>query len=133
MIFVDSGAFLGRFAHNDQHHIEAGKRWAKIEASRLACFTSNYILDETLTLLARRTSYPFAVERGRSLYSSGEVNLVRPAPEDELAAFDWFQKFADQRVSFTDCVSFVLMKKAGIDTAFSFDHHFERAGFKLWA
>jgi predicted nucleic acid-binding protein len=38
----------------------------------------------------------------------------------------------DQKVSFTDCVSFTLMREAGIQTAFAFDSHFERAGFKKW-
>jgi predicted nucleic acid-binding protein len=29
----------------------------------------------------------------------------------------------------TDCISFVLMKKYGIQTAFTFDRHFVQAGF----
>ena len=133
MIFIDSGAFLGRFVRDDQHHGAAVERWARLRDERHPCLTSNFVLDETLTLLGRRTGYRFAAERGRSLYSSGELHILRPALEDELAAFEWFEKYADQEVSFTDCVSFVLMKKAGIETAFSFDQHFELAGFKLWA
>ena len=72
-----------------------------LKGERLPCFTSNFVLDETLTLLARRTDYRFASERGRALYSSGELHILRPTLEDELAAFDWFEKYADQEVSFT--------------------------------
>jgi predicted nucleic acid-binding protein len=48
-----------------------------------------------------------------------------------LGALERFEKYADQNVSFTDCVSFVLMQKHGIRTAFSFDRHFAMAGFDV--
>ncbi|MEI6394061.1 MAG: hypothetical protein WCT12_23530 [Verrucomicrobiota bacterium] len=32
----------------------------------------------------------------------------------ELAALAWHAKFADQEVSFTDCVSFALMREAAL-------------------
>ena len=47
-----------------------------------------------------------------------------------MAAIDLFAKFADQGVSFTDCVSFALMRKNRIRKAFTFDQHFLFAGFE---
>jgi len=41
-------------------------------------------------------------------------------------------KFADQGVSFTDCLSFRLMKRHRIRSVFGFDHHFTAAGFRVW-
>lgn len=41
------------------------------------------------------------------------------------------KKFADQGVTFTDCLSFVLMKREKLRQVFGFDHHFEAAGFRL--
>jgi predicted nucleic acid-binding protein len=41
------------------------------------------------------------------------------------------RKFADRRASFTDAVSFVLMKRYRIRTAFSFDGHFLMAGVEV--
>ena len=49
-----------------------------------------------------------------------------------MPVLNLFEKFADQEISFTDCVSFALMREADIQQAFSFDWHFERAGFKKW-
>lgn len=95
------------------------------------CFTSNFVLDETFTLLARRSTYDFAAERARKLFESASLSILRPDENDELAALELFQKYADQSVSFTDCVSFVLMKKRNIKCAFSFDHHFTIAGFDI--
>ena len=132
MIFIDTGAFLGRYLANDQHHKTALPLWEKIRVARERCVTSNFVLDETFTLLARRASYPFAAEKARVIYAAGSLEILRPDARAELAALDLFEKFADQEISFTDCVSFALMREADIQTAFSFDSHFERAGFKKW-
>ncbi|MBI3930284.1 MAG: PIN domain-containing protein [Armatimonadetes bacterium] len=131
-VFIDTGAFLGRCLRSDQHHSDAARGWKALEKAGRECYTSNFVLDETFTLLGRRASYTFAAERARSFYSSKLLIIGRPAPEDEIAAIGYFEKYADQRVSFTDCVSFVLMRKLGIERAFSFDYHFAAAGFTLW-
>ncbi|HYR47009.1 MAG TPA: PIN domain-containing protein, partial [Thermoanaerobaculia bacterium] len=67
MIFVDTGAFVARFVRRDGHHARARRAWAEIERLRTACFTSNFVLDETFTLLGRQSSYSFAAERARAL------------------------------------------------------------------
>jgi uncharacterized protein len=41
------------------------------------------------------------------------------------------RKYADQGVSFTDCVSFAIMRRHKIRTAFTFDRHFKLAGFNV--
>ncbi len=131
-IFVDTGAFLGRYLLGDQHHAQALDLWDKVERESESCFTSNFVLDETFTFLARHSTYSYAAEKARSIYSSSAFLILRPDLEVELAAIRLFEKFADQEVSFTDCVSFVLMRQSRIRTAFAFDRHFEHAGFKLW-
>jgi predicted nucleic acid-binding protein len=42
------------------------------------------------------------------------------------------ERYADQQVSYTDCISFRLMRDHRIDTVFTFDRHFELAGFRRW-
>jgi predicted nucleic acid-binding protein len=130
VIFVDTGAFLARFIARDQFHKKALSVWRRIEKGGDRCFTSNFVLDETFTLLARRASYAFAAERARSLLSSRVLVVLRPEKDDELGALDLFEKLADQSVSYTDCVSFALMRRAGIRRAFSFDRHFDLLGFE---
>jgi predicted nucleic acid-binding protein len=132
VIFIDTGALLARYLANDQHHKAAMASWDKIRIAREACITSNFVLDETFTLLARRASYTFAAEKARIIYESNALKILRPDSQTELAALDLFEKFADQEISFTDCTSFVLMRSTGIRQAFSFDAHFERAGFRKW-
>ena len=131
MIFVDTGAFLARYVARDEHHRRAKRAWTEIERTRLPCFTSNFVLDETLTLLGRRASYAFAAERARALFASTALTILRPDADDEARAVDLFAKFADQKVSFTDCVSFALMRRHELNRAFTFDRHFADAGFEV--
>jgi predicted nucleic acid-binding protein len=130
VIFVDTGAFVARYVQRDGQHSRAKRVWAEIEKLRNACFTSNFVLDETFTLLGRQTSYAFAAERARALLGSKALTILRPDAEDELAALDLFARFADQKVSFTDCTSFVLMRRHRLSRAFTFDRHFLAAGFE---
>ena len=131
MIFVDTGAFIARYVRRDSHHTRARRVWTEIEKLRNACFTSNFVLDETFTLLGRQTSYSFAAERARALLGSKALTILRPDAEDELAALDLFARFADQNVSFTDCTSFALMRRHRLSRAFTFDRHFVAAGFQV--
>lgn len=129
MIFVDTGAYLARYVQRDQYHAVAVAFWDELARLNTPCFTSNLVLSETLTLLARRTEYSFAAERARQIYSSSILHIVRLEESDEAAAIILLEKFADQRVSFCDCASFVLMRRLGIPDAFTFDGHFAMAGF----
>jgi predicted nucleic acid-binding protein len=44
----------------------------------------------------------------------------------------YFSLVSDKDFSFTDCTSFVLMKKLRIEKAFAFDDHFVQTGFELF-
>jgi len=132
VIYIDTGPFLARFIARDQYHRRAAAAWKKLGERRESCFTSNLVFNETFTLLARRTRYDFAAGRARLLLSSKALTILRSTGEDEFDAVELFRKFADQGVSFTDCVSFVLMRKQRLTRAFSFDRHYEQAGFEIW-
>jgi len=131
VIFIDTGAFLARFIERDQYHRAARSHWEKLRNDRRRCFTSSFVIDELITLLGRRASYQFAAERARSIYASDALTILRPLGGDEAAALDLFEKYADQSVSFTDCVSMALMTSHNIRTAFTFDRHFQLAGFEV--
>ena len=132
MIYIDTGAFLARHLSKDQYHQQANAFWDLIRKKSETCVTSNFVLDETFTLLGRRAGYSFAAQRARNIYASELLNILRPSREEELKAIGFFEKYSDHRLSFTDCVSFVLMKNRKIKRVFTFDHHFQLAGFQLY-
>jgi len=107
--------------------------WGRLLKEKCICVTSNFVLNETFTLLSRRAGYRFTAERARAVYLSEKLTILRPTQDDEVDAFNYFEKYADQEIGFTDCVSFVLMRKRHVQTVFSFDRHFTLAGFQLWS
>jgi len=131
VIFIDTGAFLARYAAGDQHHAEAVFLWGELESGPARFFTSNMVLVETFTLLARRTTYAFASERAHNIYHSERLTILRPEANDEVEALSVFQKYSEVAVSFTDAVSCVLMRRHRLKRVFSFDRHFEDMGFSL--
>jgi uncharacterized protein len=129
VIFIDTSAFLARFVTRDQYHAGATNFWHELMRSQEPCCTSNAVLSETFTLLARRTDYRFAARQALRIYSSSALQVLRPGHNDEASAVVLFEKYASQRVSFCDCISFVLMRNLGIQDVFTFDRDFAVAGF----
>lgn len=130
MIYIDTGAFIAKYLAKDQGHETAIEKWNQIHSSNEICVTSNFVLDETFTLLGRWAGYAFAAEKATFIYASNRFTILRPDQTDELAAIVLLEKYADQNISFTDCISFCLMKNKRIKRAFTFDKHFKYAGFE---
>lgn len=131
MIFVDTGAFIARFRNSDQYHTIALLGWSKLERSNRKCFTSNLVIAEAARSVGRLLGTASAAHFVRSLLDSDFV-ILRGTAEEEGDAADMLIKYADQKIGFTDCVSFVHMKQNRIRNVFGFDRHFEMAGFTLW-
>lgn len=130
-LFIDTGAFLAKEIVADQHHTRATDFWRSLQEESPQLYSSQHVLDETATLLARRTSYAWAAEWGRDALAAG-IQWLEADEKDLLDSFAQMRKFADQAVSFTDCLSFVLMRKERLRNVFGFDSHFTAAGFRLW-
>jgi predicted nucleic acid-binding protein len=131
-LFIDTGAFLARELTHDQHYDAAAEAWHALADSNDRLFSSEHVLDEAITLLARRESYAFAAECGTTYLQSKAIEWLRPTADDYGKAVKLMRKYADQSVSFTDCISFVLMRRESITRVFGFDRHFQAAQFKLW-
>ena len=130
MIFIDTGAFVARYLVRDQYHARAVEAWRLLHRHRIA--TTSHVLDEVFTLLGRRAGNAFAAERARRFLTSDALRLVRPKLDDELSAVELFESYGDQGISFTDALSFAVMRRLSIARAFTFDRHFVLAGFEIW-
>ena len=128
-IFIDTSAFLARYIAKDQYHNTALSKWDKLSKSKSKFYTSNFILDEMITLLGRWVSEEFSLEKAYTIYNSDVFTILRPDDSDEMQALEFYKKFSDKKIGFTDCVSFALMKKHKIEKVFTFDRHFTDAGF----
>jgi predicted nucleic acid-binding protein len=125
MIFVDTGAWYAVATPGDPDHLQA-KTFLSQSIEPLV--TTDYIVDELLTLFAARGQKTRAIEWKNNALDGG-TNLIKVSESDFEAALDIYEKYQDKAWSFTDCTSYVLMKRLAIEKAFSFDHHFRQFGF----
>lgn len=130
MIFVDTGPIVARYLEDDQHHEVAEAVWDRLERNKERFALSSLVLAESLNLLSQRAEPAFAASKGRLLLGSEMFRLLRPDLEHEAQALWMMSKFTDQKVGFTDCVSFALMRAHRIHRAFTFDRHFDILGFE---
>ena len=129
---VDSGYLAALEVSNDQYHGRASMHWKQTRtSSSLNLLTTSFIFDELVTFLNSRGQHAKAVEVGEQLLQSQLIEFV---DVDRLLfnqGWDFFRQHQDKTYSLTDCISFVLMRKEGIATAFTFDKHFQQAGFDI--
>ena len=91
--------------------------------------TTDYILDETLTLFMAR-GIPHQRKRLLSMVNtSAIVQMVWIGTDYFQEASQWMFKNEDHPFSFTDCTSFACMAKLGIRKVATTDAHFEKVGF----
>ena len=126
-VFVDTSAWVA-FANKDDPDHDRVR--GELRARRGRLLTSNFVFDETVTWCAARLGHRLACTVGRRLLESPRVDLVRVAADDERQAWDLFVSREDKQYSFTDCTSFVLMRRMGLGQALEVDEDFRREGFE---
>ena len=130
-IFIDTSAWDAIEDSGDVNH-EAAMIFKDEMANRYELITSNYILDETYTLLLRNIGYARTVAFHRQLEmlkKAGVLQVIQLSENIIENAWIIFEKYnQDKCWSFTDCASYAAMKDQDIDEVFSFDRHFEQMG-----
>ena len=91
--------------------------------------TSDYILDETATLLRAHSHPQLAGDFLLNIKASMSCRIVWMDVELFNNTTRFFIQHGDQDWSFTDCVSFVVMRQMKLHTALIKDHRFRAAGF----
>jgi len=128
MIFVDTAAFLAIENRRDAYHQQALAFREIALKSGETFVTSDYVLDESYTIIRLRAGHAVAVAFGEDLRASRVVRIEYISPVNIRTAWQVFKTFADKEFSFTDCTSFALMEQLRILNAFTFDDHFRQYG-----
>lgn len=131
-IFVDTSAWDALADAGDPNHARALQFRDEI-VGQCRLVISDYVLDELYTLLLLNVGYAKAVAFKRDLdvlRHTGVLEVVWTSETIANEAWIVFKKCnVDKQWSYTDCVSYVVMKQRGMTEAFAFDHHFEQMGF----
>jgi predicted nucleic acid-binding protein len=131
-LFVDTWGWLTLHDKSERYHLQATQVYRNALAVGGQIYTSDYILDETITLLFRRLPAPRASQSMKKLlsaFSESHFHLIRISEERFTQAIELRAKFLDQPlISFTDLTSMVVMLEVGIVTILTEDAHFTHLG-----
>ena len=128
-LLADSSALLALYLADDRHHRAAIDFLRKTPRARFVL--SEMILGEVATRLAARAGALRGVEAARALLASQRYEVLFVDRELLSDATAIMEKFSDKRLSLTDCASMALMRRIGLQSAFTFDADFRDCGFGM--
>ena len=65
------------------------------------------------------------------VHGSAEIRIIHVDPTLQAEAWDLFGKWGATGANVIDCASFAIMRDLSIRKAFTFDQHFQTAGFEI--
>jgi uncharacterized protein len=125
--FLDTLFVIALINQRDQYHDRATALAAQYEGRGF--LTTDAVLLEIGNALARKFKQQ-AVEAIGHLLTSEDVQVLRLTPELFAEAFALYESHRDKEWGLTDCISFVVMRREGVQEALTFDQHFVQAGFE---
>ena len=130
-LFVDTWGWVTYSSKREARHYQVR---AFLNAFHGQIFTSDYVLDETITLLYAR--YPnqaeVAIRSLLRLIEAGHIIHERITDDRFDAAWRLRQRYGDKpAISFTDLTSMVIMQEHTIGQILTEDRHFEQVGLGL--
>ena len=100
-----------------------------LEKTDVSSFTTtDYVLDEAMTLTRFAHSHRKAVELAEATLTSKFMRVVYSDEGLFSEGMRIFKQHSDKEWSLTDCVSLAAMRKYSVRTAFTFDAHFKQFG-----
>lgn len=123
---VDSSALVALLSERDQNHDAAERAFTELRATE-QLLTHNYVVVETTAVVARRLGAHAVRDLHDSLLPAIDLVWV----DEHLHALAVSALLAAGRISFVDWVSFEVMRRLDLDSAFSFDRDFARQGFEV--
>lgn len=93
-VFVDTWGWVALGHRCDPHHAEVKKIYRELRSYRVAIYTSDYVMDETITLLFRREPILEAIHFVEGLMAaaalghlSGSHRIASPSPGSSVSSF----------------------------------------------
>ena len=129
--FVDTAGWMACADAADPLHARSAASRDHLLESGHSLVTTDFVLDETLTLIRLRLGLPAAERWWGQVDRSPRLKWERISPERMEKARALFFRYQDKPFSFTDCTSFVVMRELRLTQALTTDRHFRQMGFHL--
>lgn len=131
-IFVDTWGWMALGHSKKHHHADVRRIYQELRKNQIPIYTSDYVLDELITLLFRRETYDEAVHFLEGIQSSaalGQLQVERVTSDRFFTAWELRKRFQDKpTISFTDLTSMAIMDERGILKVLTEDEHFIQVG-----
>lgn len=128
---MDTAAFIALANSADQYHQAAMVCFTGLRAARTPMVTTNFVLDEVYTRLQRRGGLKIAISFGEKIQASRQIRIHTVERSLEKLAWEIFKHDLGHSFSYTDCISFALMRRKKISQAFTFDRDFAAFGWTM--
>jgi predicted nucleic acid-binding protein len=132
-VFVDSGAWIALALSRDPLHGRAREHWDLLQGAGAKLHTSVPVVIETFTYLDRNANRDVALTWKDAISKPGVTKILPYEMRDLEQSWEYFRRTDLHKLSAVDATSFVIMKRARIRLAYTFDHHFAVAGFRMMA
>lgn len=130
-LFVDTAGWMACADAADPAHARSRAARDAALAAGQSLITTDFVIDETLTLIRFRLGLDAARAWWQQVEGSSRLRWERiDAARFEKAQGLFFQ-YQDKDFSFTDCTSFVVMRELRLTHAMTTDRHFRQVGFQL--
>lgn len=131
-LFMDTWGWLAIMDKGELRYGELNEFYSSFIDDGGLCYTTDYVLDETFTLVFRRLAFQIVkkaldiIDRG---IMEGYLRLEWITPARFEKAKTLRIKFKDKpRISFTDLTSMVVMQELGVSEILIEDAHFGQVG-----
>ena len=129
-VFVDSGAWIALALSRDPLHERAREQWGLLRAAGARLHTSVPVVIETFTFLDRNANRDVALAWKGWVARPGVLEILPCELRDLQRSWEYFRRSDLHKLSAVDATSFIIMKRARIGLAYTFDHHFAVVGFR---
>lgn len=130
-VFVDTSGWMSCVDESEVLHRESCRARDAVLREKRFLVTTDYVIDETLTIIRMRLGLPIAREWWNQVEKSERVRFEAIGATRADKARALFFKHRDKQFSFTDCTSFVVMQELGLQDALTTDHHFRQMRFTM--
>lgn len=130
-LFIDSSAWINFVLEGEPHHDEIVSFFQNFLREGAVFFTSNDIIDETVTRLFYRVNFQVAKRFFEHFQENATRGLLTQLWVDEqlqVEAWEILAKFQEHKLSLTDATSIAILKRFNLDAIVSFDEDFKKVG-----
>lgn len=128
-ILFDTSAFIALNDRKDSLHELARAQFDRLTRTD-RCFTTNYVIDETITRLRYAIGHRAAVGFADAVFKGRLFTILYVDVDLEAAAVAVLKRYRDQRLSFTDCSTIAAAEANAVDALFAFADDFRKVGLR---